>query len=113
MHDSGDPIVWCEKLIDFYIRNTIDPKTKTAIFSDGLTIEKAIDLYKQFSSRINVGFGIGTSLTNDAGFEPLQIVIKMIECNGKPVLKISDSPCKMMCEDEAFGNLIRKKFNLI
>lgn len=112
-HDSGDPVVWCEKLIDFYIRNTIDPKTKTAIFSDGLTIKKAINLYKQFNNRINVGFGIGTSLTNDAGFEPLQIVIKMIECNGRPVAKLSDSAGKEMCEDEAFLKRLKEKFNII
>ena len=111
-HDSGDPYTWGHKLIDYYTRHTIDPITKTAVFSDGLTIEKAIELYDYFNSMIKVAFGIGTSLTNDAGFEPLQIVIKMVECNGKPVAKISDSKGKGMCEDKTFLNILKKKFNI-
>lgn len=47
-----------------------------------------------------LSFRIGTSLTNDTGLEPLSIVMKMVECNGQPVAKISDSPGKAMCEDD-------------
>ena len=108
--DSGDPIKWCNKLIDHYTKLDIDPKTKTAIFSDGLTFPEAVKLFKLFHERINCSFGIGTNLTNDVrtnlsndiGNEPLQIVIKMVECNGMPVAKISDSPGKGMCEDESY-----------
>lgn len=105
-HDSGDPIWWAEKLIEHYESLRIDPKTKTAIFSDGLTFETAVDLFRRFNSRINVGFGIGTYLTNDCGIVAPQIVIKMVECNGSPVAKISDSTGKGMCEDDSFQDYL-------
>lgn len=111
--DSGDPYEWCEKLIKHYEFMRIDPKTKSAIFSDSLTFEKAIDLQKTFGNRINVSFGIGTNLTNDCGIEPLNMVIKMVECNKKPVAKISDSPGKGMCEDEEYLSYLKKVFQII
>jgi nicotinate phosphoribosyltransferase len=33
--------------------------------------------------------------------KPLNIVIKLVECNGKPV-ELSDSPGKTICHDKAF-----------
>jgi len=110
-HDSGDPYVWGEKLIAHYESMSIDPKTKFAIWSDGLNIPKSIDLYNTFHKRIKCGFGIGTDLTNDVGFDPLQIVIKMIMCNGQPVAKLSDSSGKTMCEDDDFVKYLKKVFN--
>ncbi|NQV00446.1 MAG: nicotinate phosphoribosyltransferase, partial [Parcubacteria group bacterium] len=111
-HDSGDPIVWCEKLIRHYENNGIDPKTKTAVFSDGLTFPKALALAKEFEGRIKTSFGIGTNLTNDMGITPLQIVIKMVECNGQPVAKISDSQGKEMCKDKAYLTHLKGVFNI-
>jgi len=113
-HDSGDPIEWCNKLIKHYRSMGIDPKTKTAVFSDGLNVDKARGIYGLFKDQINVSFGIGTNLTNDFGdhFEPLQIVIKMVECNGFPVAKISDSPGKNMCEDDNFIKYLKSVFNI-
>lgn len=101
-HDSGNPIDWCKKLILHYKKLRIDPKTKTAVFSDGLTFESAAELYYLFNSSINTSFGIGTYFTNDVGFVAPQIVIKMVECNGQPVAKISDSVGKGMCEDKEY-----------
>ena len=77
-HDSGDPFVWGERLLAHYQQNRVDPRTKTLIFSDGLTIPKAIQLAKHFAGRCHVSFGIGTNLTNDLGYEPLQVVMKMV-----------------------------------
>ena len=101
-HDSGNPDVWCNKLINHYKSMDINPKTKTAVFSDGLTFPEMVRIHNKFSNKINVSFGIGTNLTNDCGVTPLQIVIKMIECNGKPVAKISDSKGKGMCESPEY-----------
>ncbi|MEJ2220524.1 MAG: nicotinate phosphoribosyltransferase [Desulfobacterales bacterium] len=100
--DSGDPIVWTEKLIAHYKEMRIDPKTKSAVYSDGLTLESAVDIFKRFHDQIQTSFGIGTNLTNDCGFIAPQVVIKMVECNRKPVAKISDSQDKGMCEDPEF-----------
>jgi nicotinate phosphoribosyltransferase len=108
--DSGDPMAWGEKLIAHYIANRVDPRTKTLIFSDSLTIPRAIEIARRFSGRARLAFGIGTNLTNDLGVEPLQIVIKMTECNGQPVAKLSDSPGKTMSKDAGYLAYLRQVF---
>ena len=111
-HDSGDPFQWGERMIAHYLKNRVDPKTKTLIFSDGLTVPRTIELFKQFQGRCQLAFGIGTNLTNDLGYEPLQIVIKMIRCNGQPVAKLSDTPSKNMCDDEKYLAYLRQVFEI-
>lgn len=112
-HDSGDPLEWGEKAIAHYQQLGIDPLTKTLVFSDNLDLEKAVGLYRHFGQRINVIFGIGTRLTCDIPqVKPLNIVIKLVECNGKPVAKLSDSPGKTICQDKAFVRALRKAFDL-
>ncbi|PWC17259.1 nicotinate phosphoribosyltransferase [Brenneria corticis] len=112
-HDSGDPIDWGEKAIAHYQRLDIDPLSKTLVFSDNLNLDKALRLYRHFQQRINLVFGIGTRLTCDIpGVKPLNIVIKLVECNGKPVAKLSDSPGKTICQDQAFVSELRKAFDL-
>ncbi len=111
-HDSGDPFTWGERLIAHYERHKIDPLTKILIFSDALTIPRTIALFERFNGRCQLAFGVGTNLTNDLGYEPLQIVIKMTRCNGQPVAKISDTPGKGMCDDEKYLAYLRQVFNL-
>ena len=98
-HDSGDPFQWADKILNHYMKNKIDPKTKSLVFSDGLNVPKSIELHKKLGTLTNPVFGIGTNLTNDLGLKALNIVIKMTSCNNKPVAKISDSPGKTMCTD--------------
>lgn len=94
-HDSGDPVEWGEKAIAHYEKLGIDPMSKVLVFSDNLDLAKAVELYRHFSTRVNLSFGIGTRLTCDIPqVKPLNIVIKLVECNGKPVAKLSDSPVK-------------------
>jgi len=111
-HDSGDPYWWCEQLINHYINLNIDPISKIAVFSNGLTFPIIVDLYKEFHLHIQTSFGIGTDLTNDVGVKPLQIVMKMTECNGRPVAKISDSEGKGMCKDPEFEKYIKRIFDV-
>ncbi|MCQ4272465.1 nicotinate phosphoribosyltransferase [Pseudomonas kuykendallii] len=112
-HDSGDPLAWAEKAIAHYRKLGIDPQTKTLILSDGLTFPAALSLYRQLHERINVSFGIGTNLTCDIpGVEPMNIVLKMISCNGEPVAKISDTPGKSQCKDESFLAYLRHVFRV-
>ncbi|WP_338506533.1 nicotinate phosphoribosyltransferase [Erwinia aphidicola] len=112
-HDSGDPFEWGEKAIAHYQQLELDPQSKTLVFSDNLDLDKAVALYRQFCQRINVIFGIGTRLTCDIPeVKPLNIVIKLVECNGKPVAKLSDSPGKTICQDKAFVRALRKAFDL-
>lgn len=111
-HDSGDPFEWGEKLIAHYQKMRIDPHTKTMVFSDGLNVPLAMRLYEYFRGRAPTSFGIGTNLTNDLGYEPLQIVIKMTRCNGQPVAKISDEPSKTMDYDPSYVAYLREVFQV-
>ncbi|MGG7522646.1 nicotinate phosphoribosyltransferase [bacterium BS0013] len=112
-HDSGDPVEWGEKAIAHYEKLGIDPMSKVLVFSDNLDLPKAVELYRQFNTRVNLSFGIGTRLTCDIPqVKPLNIVIKLVECNGKPVAKLSDSPGKTICHDKAFVRALRKAFDL-
>jgi nicotinate phosphoribosyltransferase len=36
----------------------------------------------------------------------------MTRCNGKPVAKISDSPGKLMCNDEQYIKYLKHVFNI-
>ena len=107
-HDSGDPVEWGEKLIAHYRELGIDPKTKTLLFSDSLDFVKADALYRHFSKDAKVAFGIGTYLSNDTHVEPLNIVMKVIECNGQPVAKISDTAGKGMCKDAEYVEYLQR-----
>ncbi len=115
-HDSGDPFEWGERMIAHYAGNRVDPKTKILIFSDGLTVPRTIELYQRFRGRCMLAFGIGTNLTNDLGdapeHVPLQIVMKLVKCNGQPVAKLSDTPSKNMCEDEKYLAYLRQVFDI-
>ena len=111
-HDSGDPFDWGERLIGHYRKNRVDPRTKAFVFSDGLTVPLAISLHQRFAGRVQTAFGIGTNFTNDLGYTPLNIVIKMVRCNGQPVAKLSDSPDKNMCDDERYLAYLRQVFEI-
>ena len=109
-HDSGDPVVWGEKALAHYTSLRIDAHTKRLVFSDGLDLPEAFRLYRHFADRVQLGFGIGTNLSNDVGHTPLNIVMKLTRCNGQPVAKLSDSPGKTLCEDETFLAYLRQVF---
>lgn len=111
-HDSGDPFIWGERMLEHYQSNRVLPRSKTLVFSDALTFPLAIEIAHRFSGRCHVSFGIGTNLTNDLGPEPLQIVMKMVRCNDQPVAKVSDAPEKTMCDDATYLAYLRQVFNL-
>ena len=111
-HDSGDPFAWGEKVLAHYRANRVDPRNKVLVFSDGLDIPRVMQLYAHFRGRCQLAFGVGTNLTNDVGPAPINIVIKMIRCNGQPVAKLSDSPGKNMCEDPAYVAYLRQVFEI-
>lgn len=110
-HDSGDPMIWGDKMIEHYKSLGIDPKTKTLLFSDSLDFHRAVDIVKYFDGRAKVAFGIGTWLSNDCGITPLNIVMKVTEANGQPVAKISDASGKGMCKDEAYVDYLTRAIN--
>jgi nicotinate phosphoribosyltransferase len=110
-HDSGDPIEWGEKAIAHYKKLRLNPHTKRLVFSDSLNLSKAFSFYRHFADRIMTGFGIGTDLSNDTGIAALNIVMKLMSCNGQPVAKLSDAPGKTLCRDETFLAYLRQVFH--
>lgn len=111
-HDSGDPFDWGERLLQHYEANRVDPRMKTLVFSDGLNFNLALDIARRFDGRCKTSFGIGTNLTNDMGVPALQIVMKMVRCNGQPVAKVSDEPGKTMSVDPEYLSYLRHVFDL-
>ncbi len=93
-HDSGDPIEFGEKVIDFYIGHGIDPHQKTIVFSDGLDLDTIVRLADTFKNRINVMFGWGTTLTNDLGVKANNFVMKAVQANNTSTVKLSDAEGK-------------------
>lgn len=117
-HDSGDAILWGEKAIEHYKKLNIAPEKKILVFSDSLTLTKALQIYRHFHGKVQLFFGIGSHLTCDLPITPtlntkaLNIVIKLVECNGKPVAKLSDSPGKTITGDRVFIHQLKKIFDL-
>ena len=109
--DSGDPVLWGEKLIAHLESLGIDPIHKTLVFSDGLDFARAVALYRHFHGRVQTSFGIGTWLMGDFGInQPLNIVMKMVRLGGQSVAKISDSPGKTLCRDREFLTNLMEAF---
>jgi len=110
-HDSGDPYAFADKVIAHYQGFNIDPMSKTIVFSNSLDFDKIVELHNAYSPLIGISFGIGTNLMNDVGDgKPLNIVLKMTECNRQPVAKISDDEGKTMCEDADYVGYLKSVF---
>ncbi|MEL6205111.1 MAG: nicotinate phosphoribosyltransferase [Pseudomonadota bacterium] len=104
--DSGDPAEGAETAIRWWRERGEDPSEKLVIFSDGLDVDKMVELHRQFTGRVRVSFGWGTLLTNDFrglvkgdALAPFSLVCKAVEANGRPTVKLSDNPMKAMGPD--------------
>ncbi|MBX3596646.1 MAG: nicotinate phosphoribosyltransferase [Rhizobiaceae bacterium] len=101
--DSAPPIEGGERIIRWWQEKGVDPKKKLLIFSDGLDVDTIVKTYKHFDGKVRMSFGWGTNLTNDfegcaprptTRLDPISLVCKVTEANGKPVVKLSDNPEK-------------------
>ncbi len=111
-HDSGDPVIWGERVLSHYRELGIDPKGKSLVFSDGLDFDQSLQLYQRFHKDTKLMFGIGTWLTNDFGVRPPNIVIKIVEVNGQHVAKLSDAPGKTLCRSKSYVTRLREAFKV-
>jgi nicotinate phosphoribosyltransferase len=101
-HDSGCPFTFADKVIKHYETIGIDPTTKLIVFSDSLDVEKAIAISRHCKHRIRCSFGIGTNFTNDfSDSKPLNMVIKLRDVDGIPVVKLSDDHKKATGDKDA------------
>ena len=100
--DSGDEFEFVDRLVARYRELGIDPTAKTIIFSNALDFEKALSIYNYCSGKIRCSFGIGTNLTNDTGYRPSNIVMKLSRCKmnvnqeWRECVKLSDDMGKHM-----------------
>lgn len=94
--DSGDPIRFADRVIEFYVKNRIDPASKTIVYSDSLNVEEVKRIKRHVANRVHDTYGIGTFFTNDVGAKPLNIVIKLTNVKISPereyfeAIKLSD-----------------------
>ncbi len=108
--DSGNPFEFTDKMVDHYKKLHIDPGTKTIVYSDGLDVHAAVKIHDYCRGRVRDAYGIGTSLTNDVGVTPLNIVIKMTQCRAasdKPwrhTVKLSDDVGKHTGDKKELDN---------
>lgn len=98
--DSGDNFKELDLIVEKYRSLNIDPRTKQIIFSNGLNVDKAIEIRRYAAGKCLPSFGIGTHFTNDfPGVRPMNIVIKLTS------VKITESwpffcPTCKLSEDE-------------
>ncbi|WP_193337469.1 nicotinate phosphoribosyltransferase [Devosia beringensis] len=115
--DSAPAIEGGERIIAWWKSRGRDPRDKLLIFSDGLDVDMIEEAYLHFDGKVRMAFGWGTNLTNDfagcepdgpnPGLEPISIVAKVSEANGRPAVKLSDNPAKATGTPEEIARYLR------
>ncbi|RDE06931.1 nicotinate phosphoribosyltransferase [Sphingomonas aracearum] len=114
--DSAPPIEGGEHILSWWREKGQDPRTKLLIFSDGMDVDTIEQTYRHFHGRARMSFGWGTNLTNDfrgcdpAGghmLEPISLVAKVVEADGRPVVKLSDNPAKATGRPDEIARYLR------
>jgi nicotinate phosphoribosyltransferase len=117
MRPDSKPILEAgEEIIEWYRSRGRNPKEKLIIFSDGLDIDTIETAHRAFHGRIRVSYGWGTNLTNDFRgcasrpmplLDPISLVCKITEANGRPAVKISDNLAKATGEPHELERYLR------
>ncbi len=110
--DSKPAIEAGEEIVAWLKRHGVDPLERFVLFSDGLDVavdgqtahgEDIPTIHAHFDGRVGRAYGWGTNASNDFRdcdprgdglFDPLSLVCKVTEANGRPAVKLSDNPCK-------------------
>ena len=112
-HDSGDPVEWGEKALAHYEKLRIDPHTKMLTFSDSLDLPRIVchppGICRPGEDRVSASAPISPTISV---FEPLNLVMKLVSCNGNPVAKISDAPGKTLCDNDTFLAYLQQVFDV-
>ncbi|KAG6333326.1 hypothetical protein ID866_5759 [Astraeus odoratus] len=120
--DSGNPLAFAPAAKAMYESVGVDYRAKNIIYSDAVTLEKALELKQQCDEMgFTCSFGIGTFLTNDfrtksssyrEKSKALNMVIKLNSINGRPCVKISDD-LEKNTGDAATVEFVKKKYGLL
>lgn len=114
--DSAPPIAGGEEIIAWWKAKGRDPREKLLVFSDGMDIDSIEEAHRHFSGRVRMSFGWGTNLTNDFkgclpgggdALDPISLVCKVTEANGRPAVKLSDNPEKATGDPAEIARYIR------
>jgi nicotinate phosphoribosyltransferase len=114
--DSMPPIEAGEKIMAWWREKGKDPQDKLLIFSDGLDVDSIEATYRHFEGKVRMAFGWGTNLTNDfkgcapravEGLDPISVVIKVTEADGRPAVKLSDNPLKATGDPEEVARYLK------
>ena len=114
--DSAPPIEGGEEIIRWWKQHGRDPREKLLIFSDGMDIEGIEATYRHFAGRVRTSFGWGTNLTNDfigcapdgsTDLDPISLVCKVTDVNGRPAVKLSDNPEKATGDPAEIARYLR------
>lgn len=107
--DSKPPFEAGEEIIAWLQAKGVDPMSRFVLFSDGLDVaipghaahgEDIVEIHRRFAGRVGLAYGWGTNATNDfrdcdprgeALFDPLSLVCKVVEAEGRPAVKLSDN----------------------
>ncbi len=96
--DSGVEEEQVDLIVEKYKQLGIDPMTKQAVFSNGLDIDRAIEIHRYCQGKITDSYGVGTFITCDVtGCKPMNIVVKLIR--GRITESREWHPCvKLSCD---------------
>ena len=76
--DSGIEEEQIDKIASKYKELGIDPMSKQVIFSNGLNVDRAIEIANYAKFKVIPSFGIGTHITCDVtDVKPMNIVVKL------------------------------------
>jgi nicotinate phosphoribosyltransferase len=104
--DSKAPIDAARELIAWWARRGRDPREKLIVLSDAMDIDSIERASRALRGQVNLSIGWGTNLTNDflgcapAGVDgqlsAISLVCKVVDVEGRPAVKLSDNPNKMV-----------------
>ena len=110
-HDSGDPVVWGEKALAHYEKLRIDAQHQApGVFRRPRLrqVDRALPpLRRPHAARLRHRH----QPHQRHGPEHAAHRDEADPCNGQPVAKLSDSPGKVLCDDETFLAYLRQVFN--
>lgn len=114
--DSLPPIEAGEQVLAWWRARGRDPREKLLIFSDGMDVDSIERTYRHFHGSVRMSFGWGTNLTNDfrgcapfggEALDPISLVCKVTEANGRPAVKLSDNPSKATGDPDEIARYLR------
>ena len=115
--DSKSPLAAAEELIAWWRARGRDPRDKLVVLSDAMDADTIEEAARRLSGETNLSIGWGTNLTNDfkgcasAGVDgdlaAISLVCKVVEADGRPAVKLSDNPNKLMGPREEIDRYLR------